>query len=141
MFAGEPDGSRTLARRTRPTGGSAWPEAQVAETAEASRTAGSASGLCGTVRRWRGAAVSPRVGRRWVEGAGVAGYAPAGYGAQAVQIVSSGPGLVPGAERRVLGPFGEPAGRARPATTTVVAVAEPGERGMPGQHVLRVVPQ
>src|SRR2546421_6523904 len=109
--------------------------------AEASRTAGWRAGWCGTVRRWRGAAVSPRMGCRWVEGTGVAGHPPGGYGAQAVQVVPGRPGLVPGTEGRVLGAYREPAGWARPGSAAVVAEPPPGESGVPGQHVLGVVPQ
>src|SRR4051812_50158866 len=95
----------------------------MAATAEASRTAGWASGLVRDGRRWRDAAVSPRMGCRWVEGTGVARHPPGGYGAQAVQVVPGRPGLVPGAEGRVLGAFREPAGGGRPGPAAVFARA------------------
>src|SRR5256885_17003662 len=108
--------------------------------AEASGTAGSASGLVRDGRRWRVAAVSPRMGCRWVEGTGVAGHPPGGYGAQAVQVVPGRPGLVPGAERRVLGAFREPAGWAPPGAAAAFARALSRASRGPGGHVLRGVP-
>src|SRR5256885_11166081 len=108
--------------------------------AEASGTAGSASGLVRDGRRWRVAAVSPRMGCRWVERTGVAGHPPGGYGAQAVQVVPGRPGLVPGAEGPVLGAFREPAGGARPGSAAVVAEPPPRESGVAGQQLPGRVP-
>src|SRR5438046_313401 len=106
------------------------------------------AGGCGTVPRWRGAAVSPLVQRSWWTGrtgrvgparerAGVAGGRERPH---AVQVVPGGPGLVPGAERGAFGAFGEPATRAGPPPAT--AAADPSLRHrVPGEPILRVPPE
>jgi hypothetical protein len=144
---------RTLARLTRPRSlVDAWPEASCRRR----RSAPYAGGCCAAVVALAGTVDYAAEGRSdsldkrsslisgavpATPGSRVGIRSPTRQGPQAVQVVPGRPRLVPWPARGRLGPFGEPARRARPATAAPSALSVTARLGVPAQDLLRVSPQ